>query len=123
MTIRFLSAILAVALIAPGAAPASTMFTMDTLAALSGPPATGRQCVSSQCPARLAPIRLAPIRLADDATVVVPDTCDTTVQAQCTYDCQILRADCETGHDDSLPCEANYSTCTSNCAVMAGCNN
>ena len=113
MTTRFLAAILAAILIAPVAAPASTTPPIAMLTALAGAQAVPKQCVPAQCP----------VRVADDETVVVPDACDATLQSQCASDCQILRADCETGHDDSLPCETNYTTCASNCAVMAGCVN
>ena len=113
MKTRFLAAIFAAVLIAPAGAPARTLPAISLLTALAGLPAAPGQCLPPRCP----------LRLADDDTVVVPDICDATAQAQCANDCQVLRADCETGHDDSLPCEANYTTCASNCAVMAGCAN
>ena len=120
MNTRLLALILAIVLIAPESVPASNMPALTLpgafagLSALAGPQAASKQ----QCvPAR------RPLQVADDETVVVPDACDAAAQAQCTSDCQLLRTDCETGHDDSLPCEANYITCQSNCSVMAGCSN
>ena len=116
---RVLVAALAIVPLAPGAAPArtvsvpSTLAVIDGLAALAGARTAVKQCLPNLCA----------FRVADDETIVVPDTCDATLQSQCASDCQILRADCETGHDDSLPCETNYTTCASNCAVMAGCVN
>ena len=110
---RVLVAALAIIPIAPHAAPARTLSALDGLAALAGARTAVKQCLPTLCA----------FRVADDETIVVPDACDATVQSQCASDCQILRADCETGHDDSLPCEANYTTCASNCAVMAGCVN
>ena len=116
---RVLVAALAIIPIAPVAAPArthavpSTLAVIDGLAALAGPRLAVKQCLPTLCA----------FRVADDETIVVPDACDATLQSQCASDCQILRADCETGHDDSLPCETNYTTCASNCAVMAGCVN
>ncbi|MEI6557626.1 MAG: hypothetical protein WCO00_04405 [Rhodospirillaceae bacterium] len=110
---RVLAAILASLLIAPGAAPASTMPAFTRLTALTAAQPPAKQCLPARCP----------VRVAEDDSVVVPDSCDAAAQSQCRYDCQILRTDCETGHDDSLPCEANYTTCASNCGVMAGCSN
>jgi len=48
--------------------------------------------------------------------------CDPTVLAQCQSDCGTQRVLCETGHDDNLPCEPDYSTCLANCQDIADCN-
>lgn len=113
MNTRLLAAILAAVLIAPEAAPAKAIPAHSLLTALAAPLTPPQQCRPPACP----------IRVADDDTVVVPDVCDAVAQTQCANDCQLQRSDCETGHDDSLPCEANYTTCASNCAVVAGCSN
>ena len=112
MTIRFLTAILATILLAPMVAPASTLPALDLRTVLAGEESAPQQCLPPLCP----------FRVADD-TVIVPDSCDASVQSQCINDCQVIRSDCETGHEDNLPCEPNYTTCASNCAVMAGCSN
>ncbi len=116
MTTRFLACLVACVVLlsfgpADAAAPVSAP-AYRALAALLQPaaPPPGR-CLPAAC-------RLV---VADDGDVVVPDVCDATLQSQCLGDCSAQRMECETGHDDSLPCEANYTTCTANCTVISGC--
>ena len=47
--------------------------------------------------------------------------CDNGALAQCQGDCSSQRVTCETGHDDGLPCEANYTICMNNCLDIADC--
>ncbi len=110
---RFLAAILASILITPQAALASNIPALDLLTAQAAPQPVLKQCVPALCP----------IQVADDETIVIPDVCSASTQTQCTNDCQMTRAECESGHDDSVPCEGNYTTCASNCSVIAGCSN
>jgi len=53
---------------------------------------------------------------------VIRMACDSGALDQCNSDCAAERLLCETGHDDGLPCEPNYSTCLLNCQDIAGCN-
>ena len=47
--------------------------------------------------------------------------CSMSALVQCQSECATERVLCETGHDDNLPCEPNYSTCLANCQDIADC--
>lgn len=88
------AAVAAATLLAPCAADASARIDYRAVAAL----------MSGQRPPRLQ------------------TACDTDALARCQDDCSTQRLLCESGDDEHLPCDSNYSTCTTNCLDIAECN-